>query len=70
MGVTTGLRHPCNLKKMKNLKESIYDPRVGINVVSTNPALILADLIKDHIERTDGFWQDIAKLADYCDEKK
>lgn len=60
-------------KKSKKLREDItqnvYDPRVKFNVVSDNPALILANIVKDHVEETEEFWQNIAVLADYCDQR-
>lgn len=56
-------------KLKENINQSVYDPRVKFNVISNNPALILANIVKDHIESDEDFWQKIAVLADYCDQK-
>jgi len=64
-----------HIKKTKKLKkdiaQSVYDPRVKFNVFSDNPALILAEIMTklNYINPTEDFWQNIAVLADYCDER-
>ena len=51
----------------------VYDPRVGKKVFSSNPALVLLDMVLDGRILTDWtlsdeFYSRIAALADFCDE--
>jgi len=50
----------------------IYDPRDKQFKVSDNPALVMADLayrevILTNWEFKENFWEEIGKLADFCD---
>lgn len=58
-------------KKKKNKPQNVYDPRTKLNVISDNPALILAETILklEFFNPTEDFWENIKKLANYCDEK-
>ena len=58
-------------KLKKDIPQEVYDPRVKFNVVSDNPALILAEAMTklEYITPTEDFWQSIGILADYCDER-
>jgi hypothetical protein len=58
-------------KLKKDISQEVYDPRVKFNVFSDNPALILAEIMTklEFITPTEDFWQNIAVLADYCDER-
>ena len=59
-----------NKKLKEDIKQEVYDPRVGFNVFSDNPALILAEiLIKSKFDKTEEFWQNVKILADYCDQR-
>jgi hypothetical protein len=44
---------------------------VKFNVFSDNPALILAEVMTklNYVESNEDFWQSIAILADYCDQR-
>lgn len=60
----------------KDFKKSlIYDPRIGREVESNNPALILADLILNATAEAykKFFWEQHGErfqhLADYCESK-
>jgi len=55
----------------KNKPQNVYDPRTKLNVISDNPALILAEIILklEFFTPTEEFWENIEKLANYCDEK-
>ena len=51
----------------------IYDPRDEIYKVSHNPALVMADLAKRELIKTEWkfdkeFWDNIARLANFCDD--
>jgi hypothetical protein len=58
-------------KLRKDIAQSVYDPRVKFNVFSDNPALILAEVMTklNYVESNEDFWQSIAILADYCDQR-
>jgi len=55
----------------KNKPQNVYDPRTKLNVISDNPALILAEIILklEFFTPTEEFWENIEKLANYCDKK-
>ena len=55
----------------KNKPQNVYDPRTKLNVISDNPALIMAGIILklEFFNPTEEFWQSISVLADYCDER-
>lgn len=54
-----------------------YDPRDLAQSASapdtwretSNPALIMAHLLPEWMKAMDGFWQNTARNADYCDEE-
>lgn len=47
----------------------VFDPRIDKSVNSDNPALILADIIKDmKVKVKDDFWDQVKELADYYDQ--
>lgn len=58
-------------KLKKDISQEVYDPRVKFNVISDNPALILAEAMTklECVIPTEDFWQSIGILADYCDER-
>lgn len=58
-------------KLKKDIAQNVYDPRVKFNVHSDNPALILAEIMLKlkYIDSTEDFWENIAILADYCDQR-
>ena len=58
-------------KLKKDISQEVYDPRVKFNVFSDNPALILAEIILklEFFTPTEEFWENIEKLANYCDKK-
>ena len=50
----------------------VYDPRIDKNIISDNPALVMASLAETGIIKTkwvfnEVFWENISRLADYCD---
>lgn len=50
----------------------IFDPRQNKRVVSDNPALVMADMAKRGILKTNWkfdffFWEKIGRLANFCD---
>jgi hypothetical protein len=50
----------------------VYDPRIDKNIISDNPALVMATLAEEGIIKTEWvfdevFWENISHLADYCD---
>jgi hypothetical protein len=58
-------------KLKKDIPQNVYDPRVKFNVISDNPALIMAEIMTklECFNPTEDFWQNIKILADYCDER-
>ncbi len=54
----------------------VYDPRMKAEVNSSNPALIFAHMVRNtggvavlSDEGEKEFWEGVAKLANFCDEK-
>jgi len=51
--------------------KKLFDPRTQDWKVSDNPALQFADIMSNHYKLFDeeNFWQKIAAMADWCEEK-
>jgi len=61
-----------NISKIKVHGVELYDPRDGKMKLSSNPALVMADLAKRGFLKADwrfgdSFWEGIKHLANFCD---